>query len=517
MENRRMRHVVVALILACLVGVAPGTAVALSEKEEIELGQKIDAEIMKKNQLDPDEQAQKEINEYGQNLVKFVNRPQIPYHFKILKDDEFNAFCIPGGYVYFTSRLWNVMRKDERIGVLAHEITHCDERHAIDAISKQQRRQTIINIILIATRAKDIWSDIAGLAEQMYTLKYSRGDEERADMGAVTLCQKAGYNPAGILLAMYKIKRFEEESGGAPPKIFSDHPPTKERLAYLKQLLTSRGIPVPPENVQTVNLPDRIGELTSVSGSTVAFTSSKPLKSGDTVWIMREGWDAYYEKRTAVPAARAVVTSAGSTVSANIYVIPSTKKVQIVRGMGVYAPPAPALTKGIGWLMGRLQFSSPPAALDRLMAVQAVWNKDNTRLVNDNVGYIVITNPTSDTGYVGVQRSEYSYAPMETGSTLVRFEDPDQNRWVGPIISIGRGGGTLEIKPVRPLQKDITYEVLFPAWSSDLRYEKRVVGTARLESTSPKVVLKMTGYSGGWSIVDIRNGFDIYERKPVLK
>jgi len=515
MEMRRMRPslVVATLVFACVLGAVPRAASALSEKEEIELGQKIDAEIMKKNQLDPDEQAQKEINEYGRNLVKFVKRPQIPYHFKILKDDEFNAFSVPGGYVYFTSRLWNVMRKDERIGVLGHEITHVDERHAIDAISKQQRRQTIISIILIATRASDIWGDIAGLAEQMYTLKYSRGDEQRADTGAVTLCQKAGYNPAGILLAMYKIKRFEDEAGGAPPKIFSDHPPTEERLQYLKQLLTSRGIPVPPENVQTVNMPDRIGEVTSVNGNTIAFTSSKPLKPGDTVWVMREGWDFYYEKRTAVPAARAVVITPGTTISANIYIIPSTKKVQIANGMGVYAPPAPKVENGVGSLSGRLVLSSPPAVLERLMAVQTVWNDDRTRLINDNVGYLVITNPTSDKGYVGVQRSKYSYAPMETGSTLVKFNDPDQDYWIGPIISIGRGGSTIEVKPVRALAKDKTYEVLYPAWGSDVPYDKRIVGRARLESTSPKVVLKMTSYSPGWSIADIQNGFDVYEQK----
>ncbi len=244
------------------------------------------------------------------------------------------------------SHLWDVLRKDERIGVLGHEITHVDERHAIDAISKQQKRQTILTIILMATKAGDIWGNVAGLAEQMYTLKYSRGDEERADFGAVDLCQKAGYNPAGILLAMYKIKRFEDEAGGAPPKIFSDHPPTKERLEYLKQLLASKGIPVPQENVETVNMPGRIGDVTSVAGNGITFTSSKPLKTGDTVWVMREGWDYYYEKHTAVPAARAVVTAGATTVTANVSMIPSTKKVQITNGMGVYAPPAPALDEG---------------------------------------------------------------------------------------------------------------------------------------------------------------------------
>ncbi len=101
-RNMKLRLIVVALVFACALGAAPRAAVAFSVQEEIDLGKKIDAEIMKENRLDPDGQAQKEINEYGQKLAKYVSRPQIPYHFKILKDEEFNAFSVPGGYVYFT-------------------------------------------------------------------------------------------------------------------------------------------------------------------------------------------------------------------------------------------------------------------------------------------------------------------------------------------------------------------------------------------------------------------------------
>jgi len=514
-----------ALLLVCVLGAAPRVALAFSLQDELDLGKKIDAQIMKENQLYSDDQAQKEIEDYGHKLAKFVNRPQIPYHFRILRDDEFNAFSVPGGYVYFTDHLWNVLRKDERIGVVGHEIVHVDRRHAIDAISKQQKRQTILAILLAAAKASDVWGNVAGLAEQMYTLKYSRGDEQQADYGAIDFCQKAGYNPAGILLAMYKIKRFQDESGGEPPKIFSDHPPTKERLQYLQQLLTSKGIAVPAENIQTVNMPDRIGEVVGTAPDSVTFTSSKALKQGDVVWVMREGWDYYYEKRTGVPAARGVVSTGAGNVTATVWMVPSTKKVQIVNGMGVYAPPLPALEKGVGSLMsisrqagiGRMQFGSQPKALERFFAVQAVWNKDNTQLVNDDVGYLVVTNPASDTGYVGVPRPKFSYAPMELNSALVKVSDPDQARWIGPIISIGRSGGTIEVKPTRGLDANKTYEVLYPGWNKNDSYAKRIVGTAKLQSTSPKIVLKMTALASGWSMADVQNGFDIYEQKQEPK
>jgi len=519
----KRRLVLVALLIAfAAVG---RMAVAVTLQEEIDLGKRIDVQIMKDNQLYSDDKAQNEMEEYGRKLAKYVGRPQIPYHFKILKDNDFNAFSVPGGYVYFTDHLWRVLRKDERIGVIAHEITHVDRRHAIDAISKQQKRQTILSILLAVTKASNILNNVVGIAEQMYTLKYSRGDEEQADTGAVDLCQKAGYNPAGILLSMYKIQRFQSESGGAPPKIFSDHPPTKERLLYLKTLLASKGIAVPAENIETATTPYRIGEVVTAGSDTMTFTSSKPLVAGDIVWVMRDGWDFYYEKRSAVPAARGVVTSGGQSPSANVWLIPSTKKVQPAKGMGVYCPPLPALERGVGLLMplsrqaavGKLQFSAPPQMLERLFAVQAVWNKDNTQLTNDNAGYLVVTNPSNETGYVGIQRPMLSYAPMEFSSVLVKVNDQDQRRWIGPIVSIGKGGGTIEVTTTSTLVAGKTYDVLSPGWNKDDTYVKRVVGTANPQSTTGKIVLKMVGFAGGWSMADVQNGFDVYEQEQQSK
>lgn len=515
------------LVFAALVvmGLAPRMALAVTLEEEISLGKKIDAQIMKENRLYSDDAAQKEMQEYGQKLAKNVSRPQIPYHFKILRDDQFNAFSIPGGYVYFTDRLWRVLRKDERIGVIGHEITHVDHRHAIDAMLKQQRREILLSVLLIATKAGDLMGNVAGMAEQMYTLKYSRGDEEQADNGSVDLCQKANYNPAGILLAMYKIGRFEAESGGAPPKIFSDHPPTKERLQYLTQLLIKRGITPPPATVQTAPVQNKVGSVASVNGDTMTFGSTKPLQVGDIAWVMHDGWDFYYEKRAAVPFARAVVTQGGQYVTATVKLMPTTKQFSVAKGMDVTSVPVPPVENKVGLLkavsklggIGRLSLDKGPHAYDRLLAVQPVWNKDNTQLVNDNVGYLVVTNPASDTGYVGRQNPKFSYAPMEANSALIRIDDPDQQRWIGPVISIGRSGGTIEVSTKRKLDTSKTYEVAYPIWVAEEAYRKRVVATAKFDSAGAKIILRVSQFSPGCSMDDLQNGFDIYEQSKQAK
>ncbi len=508
------------IVVAVLAGVS-APALAISLEEEVELGRKIDAQILKEYPLITDQKALNEINEYGSKLIKNVRRPEIEYHFRILKDDELNAFSTPGGYVYFSEHLWNVLRKDERIGVLAHEIVHTDRRHALDAISKQQRRQLWLTLLLTVVGANSTWGDIAGLAESLYSLKYSRGDEQQADEIGVELAAQAGYNPAGLLLAMRKIGRFQSEAGGQPPKVFSSHPPTKERLAYLEQLLTKMNVPIPPENIQDTARSDMIGTVTSVERNTVQFTSSKPQAVGDIVWLMAGGWDYYYEKRTPVPIARGVVRSVGNQIAAEFWPVSESKVKEIKPGIGVYAPPTPSLESGAGKLsyisrdskaLGKLQANSKFNKLDRLLGRQVVWNKDYSKLVTDNVGYLVVTNPEHETGYVAVTRSKYMYAPIAADAVLVRLNDKDQDRWVGPIVSIGRGGQTIEIMPNRTLEPDKTYDVVYPAWDDEISYEKRIVGTAIPKSTSGKIVLQMNGYVPGWNIDSIQNGFDVYEQ-----
>lgn len=517
------KHYFLSVVILMTLAVSAWGATSVAQ--EIDMGKKIDVEVMKKYPLYQDEKAQKEIEEYGQKLAKGVKRSEIPYHFKILKDNDFNAFSIPGGYVYFTDRLWSVMRKDERIGVLGHEITHVDKRHAIDALSKQQRRQIWLSVLLTAVKANDIWSNVAGLAEQIYSLKFSRADEEQADMGAVELCQKAGYNPTGILLAMRKIQRFESESGGAPPKILSDHPPSKERLQYLTKFLAQQGVTVPPDNIDGTANPYRIGDVVSVNANSVSFTSSKPLKSGDVVWIMREGWDIYYEKHSDVPAARAIVTGTGSSYTASFKQLSTDAKSKVIKGMGIYSPPLPASVQGVGYIrpisknagLGRLDLGTRPQPLDRLLAMQVVWNKDKTQLINDSVGYIVITKPDSNMGYLPVTRSQYSYAAIDQNSILVPLDDPDKSAWIGPIISVGRGSQAIEVQPNRTLDPNKIYDVTYPAWVKEESYKKRIVGTAKFKPEGQKIVLKMISFTGGWDMSNIQVGFDIYEQNQEVK
>lgn len=527
----RFRPACVA-ILCVLLAPTAAPVCAISLKEEIELGQKLDDQILKQTPLVTDKKALEEIDEYGQRLVANVTRPDIKYHFRIIQDDDFNAFATPGGYVYFTERLWNVLRKDERIGVLAHEIVHSDQRHALDAISKQRTRQIWLAVILAAAKANRTVTEIVDIAHGVYSLKYSRAAEREADTLGVQLVHKAGYNPVGLLLAMRKISRFQSEQGGSPPKIFSSHPPTTERLNYLEEMLKEMGLEIPPDNPGFEANPYRIGEISAVSSGQVRFTSSKQLQPGQTVWAMNEGWDFHYEKRTPAPAARLVVTSAGKDeYSASVQVLPRARASAIVKGLGVYDPPTPKPEESSARIEfptsdgpARITAQQAPKPFQRYLARQIVWNRDYTALVYGNIGYLTILDPASPAKYVYLPNPNYRYVSLNDGANLVPVKDDAAARWIGPIVSIGRRGATIEVATSRnrdqlaaAIGTDKRFDVVSPGWDQKTPYESRVAAKAEMKSVEGKIVLQIVSYSPGWSIERIANGLDVYEALPEKK
>lgn len=513
-----------ALALALAMPVT-NAAYAVTLQEEIDLGKRIDAEILRQESQISDEATLKEINDIGQQIVKNggLKRPEIEYHFRILRGSDLNAFSIPGGYVYFTEHMWSILRHDERAGVLAHEIVHADRRHALDALLKAQRRSLILGGLLAIIGANQTIGSVVDIANQLYTLKYSRGDERQADEVGVLYLKNSGLNPAGLLMSMRKIRRFEDERGGRPPTILATHPPTPERERYLEADLRKIGLPVPANSPKETPNPYQVGSVTTLSDGKIGFTSSKPLKKGDAVWLMTQGWDYYYENHTAVPIARAVVTSAGSDYAATIYPLPTARPKPIAKGTAVYAPPAPEVPAGTARISSaavdssgipRITGNAPLKKFDRFYAVGTVWDPKSAKLITDNGGYVIVTDPANPTGYIAATRPRYSYAPPSTGAALIPVNDPDAARWVGPILSIGRGGGTIEVLPNRSLDSGKTYVVTYPGWEKKDTFKDRQIGTARLQSMDKKIVLKMIDYIPGWGINDVQTGFDIYEEPP---
>lgn len=340
--NRFLAPILVLMTIFLIAGMNPAAA-KTTLKDEIEIGQEVSKDIEKEFPLTDNKDWLADIDRMGKMLTPNVNRKDIPYSFKIIKEkydgkDELDAFSLPGGPVYFSEKMWRILTPNERLGVLAHEIAHVDKRHAIDTISEMQRRDLWATAILIISGAKSNWWDAADIANTLYTLKYSRKREREADMMAVDFLTATGQSPAGLVTTMKKLLRIEKEEDISTIKILSTHPETEDRIKYLTERCIELGIKPDDMELKFKEQPDRLGDVVSKekAGMLVTVSTVQPLTVNQLVWIKKPLWDEDQGIMIPKPIAKGVSLDAGNKARISVKMEDGFDFVDIEAGDGVY-------------------------------------------------------------------------------------------------------------------------------------------------------------------------------------
>lgn len=200
---------------------------SISDEQEVSLGEQINDELVGSEfQLYNNSRIREYVDELGQKLVPYSDRPDIPYVFQVVDDDSVNAFAVMGGYVYVTTGLMTTAANEaELAGVIGHEIGHVAARHAI----KQLREAAIAQGVLTAAGLDQNAAVNIGV-ELALRRPNSREDELEADeLGLVNLT-KAGYAPIGMVTFMEKLL-----DQGSVPTFLSTHPATSSRIEALNE------------------------------------------------------------------------------------------------------------------------------------------------------------------------------------------------------------------------------------------------------------------------------------------
>jgi hypothetical protein len=81
----------------------------LSDAQEVQFGKQINQEIISSERftLATNPALKAYINKIGQRLAQVSDRPQIPYTFQVIADDNINAFAIMGGFVWLLRGLFH--------------------------------------------------------------------------------------------------------------------------------------------------------------------------------------------------------------------------------------------------------------------------------------------------------------------------------------------------------------------------------------------------------------------------
>src|SRR5580700_8389917 len=225
------RTVPIFTIVSLLCAICPAPIGATSTQAEIAMGQAEDQQIVGGSVIETDPLLNAYVQKIAGNLWKQVDRKDVPYNIKVIKDTEVNSFATMGGYVYINEGLIDFVQSDDEFaGVIGHETGHIERRHVLTSNSKAE----ILNILFgIASIFSPILYEFGGLAEEGLLMKMSREDEIQADRYGLQLMSRAGYDPEAMVTIMAHLGVLRDEHDDAVSKYLEDHPDPKARVAHL--------------------------------------------------------------------------------------------------------------------------------------------------------------------------------------------------------------------------------------------------------------------------------------------
>ncbi|MEL6334210.1 MAG: M48 family metallopeptidase, partial [Cyanobacteria bacterium J06626_26] len=225
----------------------------MSDEQEIRLGGQVNQQLLGQSfRLYRDANLTGYVDEIGQRLIPYSDRPDIPYVFQVVEDDSINAFATMGGYVYITTGLLAAADNEAEVaGVLGHEVGHIAEKHALDQMRDVAIAQGVAGAFgLSRNQMVSIAVDVA------LTLPNSRKDELVADDHGFVTMGEAGYDQTGMATLMQKL-----DSGNSPPAIFSTHPNPAARVARLQEMDSELAIPSATAGSDTTAYSARVASL----------------------------------------------------------------------------------------------------------------------------------------------------------------------------------------------------------------------------------------------------------------
>lgn len=154
------------------------------------------------------------------------------YHYRwlIKKDKTVNAFALPGGIVVVHSALLEKADSaDELAAVLAHEMQHVEQRHALKNMIHSFGWAALLMAVL-----GDVNAATAVVIHQAGQMYFSRDIEDEADRLGYQALVRAKIAPGGMVTFFQKLEKLP---GGDLPEWISSHPATGERIKTIQKML----------------------------------------------------------------------------------------------------------------------------------------------------------------------------------------------------------------------------------------------------------------------------------------
>jgi len=222
----------------------------ITPEQEYYIGRSVAATILNRYKVYNHPEATAYINELGQTLARFSDKPETfgGYHFLIMDTDEINAFAAPGGLILISRGMVRCCQnEDELAAVLAHEVGHVEKNHGLQAIEKGRLSSALAILAVeagkslggqqLADLTRAFEGSITDITTTLMNNGYSRAFEYQADNAAIVIMQRVGYDPVA-LIGMLEQMQKDLKPGGLD--FAKTHPPPADRIREINKLIQTR-------------------------------------------------------------------------------------------------------------------------------------------------------------------------------------------------------------------------------------------------------------------------------------
>lgn len=168
------------------------------------------------------------------------DKPDFVWKVTLLRKNEANAYCLPGGKIVVYTGILPLTRNDAGLAtVLGHEVAHATAEHVAERIERQHLTEVAAAIIaggVAVTPGQYIRiRALLGVGGAAASLPFSRAQESEADHIGLVYMARAGYNPREAVAFWKRMLRASR--GKEPPEFASDHPSDEHRVERITKWL----------------------------------------------------------------------------------------------------------------------------------------------------------------------------------------------------------------------------------------------------------------------------------------
>jgi beta-barrel assembly-enhancing protease len=227
----------------------------ITPEQEYYIGRAVAATVFGMYPAHSDQKMNAYLTVLGRSLSLASDLPETfsGYHFQVLDSDEINAFGAPSGFILVSRGLLRcAASEDEVAAILAHEIGHVALKHGLQAISNSRWTEAALQLGKFAGESSDsavlrnltssFGNVIGDIVKTMVTSGYSQDLEKQADLAAVGILAKVGYDPNALVRVLTVMKGHLKPGGKDFAKT---HPDPEVRVAYVGEAARAQPAPSP--------------------------------------------------------------------------------------------------------------------------------------------------------------------------------------------------------------------------------------------------------------------------------